>query len=350
MARFAFFLSLALGLAAMDFATAWWLADRGENDSPGSSLGIAILIHLVIAAVAGFSPFLLREGPKHSTGRLTLALLAGTLAFLTPILGPLVAIWMVAAPAGKKGSADNWPGIRLGNPSRKSNLGTEAEPLSISMPLIQALRSEHHALPRWATSHIRSRMDRTAVAALHALRDRQDARTQLYAQAAISSVSENREKTLEQLRHLAAEASRLESPDALARWERLASALFETAESQLFGKGEGNSLYQEAAEAYRRALAIAPSDAACLFGLARCSLALEDFDRAPELLGQLTATPGAASRTDELEIRFLARQGRWPEVARSLLDEGDPASSPVRIDSGQWRFWNQTSRASLLTP
>ncbi|MCB1061510.1 MAG: hypothetical protein KDN20_01155 [Verrucomicrobiae bacterium] len=322
-------------LAGLDVAAILVAVERiGSAALPAmpAAVGIHLLVCAIALAATRFYP-----GAKERPGYRTLGILTAIICLLTPVLGCLVGAWIMAGATLKRRTASPFDGIRLGNPFSEASRIDRPSIAPITQPLVSALRQGHRPAQRLAAPMLRQHVDRRAIGVLRHLRDQPDARTQLYAQGALSTLFENRERQLEQLRLRVSETP-ADHLDALAIRERLASALWETAESQLHGQAESNTMIEEALSQFDGALSIDPADAACLYGKARCLIRLSRLDSVPDLYGKLCALPGASSYADRLEPLYFAAVGNWQRTAdtvRRLVSNGNPTQLAVE----QRDFW-----------
>lgn len=300
------------------------------------SLPAAAGIHLLVVVIA-IAAVLLFPGAKERPGVKTLGVLAALLCLLTPVFGCLVSAWLIGAGPRVRNAAGPFAGIRFGNPCTGATRRSRPEPTPVSQPLVDALPHGHLPTQRMAAPLLRESHDPRSIRLLRHLREQKDARTQLYAQGALSAMFENREQALESLRRQA-EQTPAEHPQALAVRERLASALVETAETGLRSSSESRALIEEAGRQFGRALEISPTDPACLFGKATCLLALGDLDGVPDLYGRLCAQTGAEFYADRLELAYFAALGNWQRIteASRRLDR-DQRDGGMNTD--QRRFW-----------
>lgn len=327
-------------LAALDVAALLVGIQRiGSASLP--PLPTAAVIHLTVVAIA-MAAVRLNPKTKDRAGVASLSLLVGVICLLTPVLGSLVAAWLVAGGFRSAKSPGLRDLIQLGNPLDEAVLLTHPETFPLDRPLSSFLRDHHVPAQRMASPLLRQCVDRRSLKILRALRHQPDARTQLYAQGALSAMFENRERELENLRKA---VSATHVSGKLADHERLASALRETALAGLRSAGESRALTDEAREHYDRALAISPTDPACLLGKALCLLDLNQLDSIPDLYGRLCAQPGAESQADRLELAYFAALGNWQRVYESCQRREREGRSHG-IAPGLRRFWLSRTTAA----
>ncbi|MCB1229636.1 MAG: hypothetical protein KDN19_05190 [Verrucomicrobiae bacterium] len=339
MARSPLLLVFAL-LAALDTAAILvGIQQIGSSNLP--PLPAAIGIHLLVVFIA-IAAVRLYPGAKEQPGIGTLGLLAALLCLMSPVLGCLIGGWLVAGQPRPRELADPFAGIRLGNPLTGSPEPPSEESSLAAESLAKAAEEDNGSLSRLAPARLRERLDKSSIQALRSLRHRPDARTQLYAQGALSALFENREQALDRLRREAATVPE-KTAEAFALRERLASALYETATSELHGDSESRSMIRDAADQYDRALAITPSDPACLYGKARCLIALDQLDQVPDLYGRLCAQAGAEYYADRLELAYFAAAGNWQRTTEAAARiDGDHRDGG--LSGAQRDFWlNRTA-------
>lgn len=320
-----------LVLAGVDTAAGLLALRRiGPPDLP--ALPTAVAAHLLVAVlallVAGFHP-----GLRDRPGRTTLGILAASICLLTPILGCLVAGWLLQALVGISALPATARLIRLGNPLSEG-APARAVPCPYREPLTAALAHGHLPLQRLAAARLSRLSDRRALGILKVLDGSQDARTHLYAQAALASAVERRERQLDRLRRALDAGPR--GSVTTADCERLATALMQAAAGS---PEEAPALLAEASEALDRALSVAPADASCLYLQALSLIRLGKPDRVPDLYGRLCAIGGGGTLADRLELAYLASLGNWKRASeaaeRVLLDR---ATSP-HFESSHRAFW-----------
>ncbi len=319
-------------LAGLDVAALLVGIQRIGSDSL-PALPAAAAIHLAVVAIA-IAAVRLNPKTREQVGIASLSLLAGVLCLLTPVLGSLVAGWLVAGGARRATSGGLSDLIQLGNPLDEVALLTHPGAFPLDRPLSVSLRHGHLPAQRLASPLLRQCVDRRSLKILRHLRHQPDTRTQLYAQGALSAIFENRERELEELRKALDDTG----PEALANRERLASALRDTAIAGLRSTEESRALIREAREHYEAALTLSPTDPACLYGKARCLIDLDQLDPIPDLYGRLCAQSGAEHQADRLELAYFAALGNWQrvfEACQRLEREGRPAG----ISAGQRHFW-----------
>lgn len=329
------YLSLLLVFSLLGLADAAAVAvAMGRIDVPAlSPLSASTAIHCLVSLLA---VVVARSHPlsRRRPGSGTLALLAGLLCLLTPVLGCLVAAWMVSPPFSGREKRPRFTGIRFGNPLSPAMVEPQTAATPFTEPLTFALSHGHRPLQRLAVPRIRQISDQRALAILRDLNDQPDARTHLYAQAALSTGFERREQQIDSLRRAAAQDS--VDPETLSRHERLGTALLQQAR---LNPDSAAALTAEASACYDRALAIAPSDAACLLGKAFCLIRLGDLEAVPDLYGRLCAVAGANPLADRLEIAYLAALGNWNRAAETAARLTRDASPSIDLGADSRQFW-----------
>ena len=294
----------------------------------------ALALHLSVVAIA-FVAVAKWLPSRRRDGALTLGALAAALCLLTPVLGCLVAGWLAAPPGQPRARDDRHEGLQFGNPLSRASQRSHA-PSDGAEPLANAIRHGHRPIQRLALPRIRQLGDRRAHLLLQALNDQPDARTHLYAQSALSTAFERREKQHDALRKASIATGDIAPVDRVARLERLATAL-------LHGAGldadQAPRLIAEAASRFAEALEIDPSDASCLSGRAHCLIRLGELDAIPDLYGRLCALPGASHLANRLELAYFAALGNWKRTAEAVDRISQQSPPDAGLGPALRQFW-----------
>lgn len=326
-------------LAVLDAAavTLWLELWRLPGFSPAAG---GWLTHLAVAGVSVLLPALLPGGGERP-GRWLLGGLGGLLALSVPVVGPLAAgliAAMIAAPIRQPKPERR---VVRGNPARE---GLEdpapPHPTAIREPFFQMLQGGA-AVGQWLVVPVlRQSRSPAAVRLLRLLTSRGDARTQLYAQGALSTLLDASEREIQSL-----QTRRNAGAAAGQERERLATVLLQAARGGVFPSDHGRALSERATELLEELAAERPDDAVLLHELARCHLSLGRFDKVPELLQRLQALPGGARLAPLLEAAYCNATGQWHRLAEALRVAA-AHGAPLRAQSRE--FW--LSRRPLRHP
>lgn len=310
-------------------ASAVIIASDAQPTNPFLSWQLPMAMHLISVAMVGFA--VARYQPRSDTlapGARTLAILAVTLNFCAPVVGPLVIVCLLAGFANNAATVPTSADVIIGNPLRTSPTDASIRPLvdSLAANALDKLRKVGPLLHR--------NLSRPSINSLRQLQGHQDARTQLHAQGALTSLSEAVENQITQLRQSQA------SPE---NSRRLASLLHQVAISGMHDDASSKALLEEAIQHLDQALAASTNDAAnitALQVLAECHLATDNVTAVPQLIVQLRSQTDGNAFADKIERQYHASLGQWSELTASTDATALDCSVAAR------KFWAGSSPAA----
>ncbi|MCB1079660.1 MAG: hypothetical protein KDM64_17720, partial [Verrucomicrobiae bacterium] len=300
----------------------------------------AIAIHSMVAILA-CAVIALHPSARSRKGNGTMAMLAAVTTLLAPVIGCLFAAWMATPPRGFHRNHGPHPGVRFGNPFSEAIRHSPAERSPFTEPLATALRHGHRPLQRLVVPMLRRLGNPKASVLLDYLNQQPDARTHLFAQAALATNFDRREKEVERLRkHL--DSSGIASPQSVRLLESLATSLVDQAN---LDPDRAPSLLAEASINYYQALQLTANDPACLFGKAKCLIRLGQTEGLPDLYGRPCAVAGAGHLADQLELESFSAHGNWKRTSESVMRLSQSARATIDPGTEARQFWLLSSRA-----
>ena len=270
---------------------------------------LVVTLHLLAVAIVSLAVVRYRHHPdSQATGTRTLAVLANTITLFVPIAGPLTIACLLAGFAKNAASHPPCSDIVIGNPLRTLNSDPSTS------PIVTQLNENALARLRTAGSLLHRDQSRQSIAVLRHLQRHPDARTQLQAQGAMTTLSETSEKRIALLR---------ESEASPENSRRLASLLLQVGSSGMRDDASSRTLLDEAIQHLEKSLTASPIDAentTALQLLAECRLAMGQVEPLPNLIDQLRQQTDGDAFADKIERRYLAAIGRWRELAAGVQD------------------------------
>lgn len=299
----AFFAVVLDGFAALTYAGQ---RPFGGGLLPPVALALAVHLAAVLLCVVAAVRFRQRSD-QQSTGTITVAVFAGTLACTAPVAGPAAVAVLLMAFTDGSSTAKRSNNVVIGNPLRKPH----PAPRDTAEPILASLRNRNLPALRRAGPCLHRELHRHSVKALRALQLHKDPRVQLHAQGALSALTANTEQQIERLRSLATETA------PAVHHRHLASLLIHLADSTLRDAIHSTTLIHEATRHLRTALGQSAKDLECRHLLAQCQLRLGALGDLAESIQQMRDLPAGQALADTLEPELLAAQGQWLLAANS---------------------------------